>query len=147
MRLREAAVDGRISADELDERLGCAFAATTYGELDRLIVDLPLTPAPGLRTSVTPVRRLRSQHTATASLALVVLVLDLLVVDRWEALMHEAGGMSAGRVMSAVGVAGLAHATEAVIGALCVLLALFATVGWALARPREHAGWSRSRRA
>ena len=40
-RLRMAAGDGRIGLDELDERLGLAFAARTYGELDALVADLP----------------------------------------------------------------------------------------------------------
>jgi uncharacterized RDD family membrane protein YckC len=46
--LHDAATEGRLSADELDERLALAFAATTYGELDRLVDDLPapLPPAP-----------------------------------------------------------------------------------------------------
>ncbi len=46
-RLRQAATEGRLSADELDERLGSALSARTYGELDRLVADLPV-PARGL---------------------------------------------------------------------------------------------------
>lgn len=42
-RLREAAAEGRLLADELEERLGAALKARTYGELDRLVVDLPST--------------------------------------------------------------------------------------------------------
>lgn len=40
-RLRDAAGEGRLLADELEERLGAALKARTYGELDRLVVDLP----------------------------------------------------------------------------------------------------------
>jgi len=40
-RLREAAGDGRIDLEELEERLERAFAAKTYGELDALVADLP----------------------------------------------------------------------------------------------------------
>ena len=40
-RLRRAAVEGRIDADELDERLHVALRARTYGELQRLLGDLP----------------------------------------------------------------------------------------------------------
>src|SRR5262249_44541654 len=43
--LRVAAGDGRITAEELDERVGAALTARTYGELAALISDLP--PAPG----------------------------------------------------------------------------------------------------
>ena len=42
--LRVAAGDGRITADELDERVGAALTARTYGELAALISDLPATP-------------------------------------------------------------------------------------------------------
>jgi uncharacterized protein DUF1707 len=42
-RLRDAAAEGRLLADELEERLGAALKARTYGDLDRLVVDLPST--------------------------------------------------------------------------------------------------------
>jgi uncharacterized RDD family membrane protein YckC len=40
-RLRAAAAEGRLTADELDERLTRTFSAATYGELDTLTDDLP----------------------------------------------------------------------------------------------------------
>jgi hypothetical protein len=43
-RLRRAAVEGRLEPDELEERLHAALRARTYGELDRLLVDLPAGP-------------------------------------------------------------------------------------------------------
>lgn len=43
-RLRDAAAEGRIDLEELDERLGIALTAKTYGELEPLTADLP---APG----------------------------------------------------------------------------------------------------
>ncbi len=39
--LRVAAGDGRLTAEELDERLEFAFTARTYGELAKLTSDLP----------------------------------------------------------------------------------------------------------
>jgi hypothetical protein len=39
--LRQAAGDGRITFDELDERLGAAYAARTYGDLGEVTADLP----------------------------------------------------------------------------------------------------------
>jgi hypothetical protein len=39
--LREHFQQGRLSIDELAERLGVAFAAHTHGELDALLGDLP----------------------------------------------------------------------------------------------------------
>lgn len=41
--LRVAAGDGRLTTDELDERVEIAFSARTYGELAALIRDLPAT--------------------------------------------------------------------------------------------------------
>lgn len=41
--LREAAGDGRIGIDELEDRLERAFGAKTYGELEPLTADLPTT--------------------------------------------------------------------------------------------------------
>src|SRR5437588_7557758 len=40
-RLYEATVDGRLLTEELDQRLGVALAARTYGELEPLVADLP----------------------------------------------------------------------------------------------------------
>jgi hypothetical protein len=44
--LRVSAGDGRLSADELDERLELALTARTYGELARLVADLPAAAGP-----------------------------------------------------------------------------------------------------
>src|SRR5690625_3065067 len=44
-RLRHALDEGRLSLGELDERLQEVYAARTFGELDRLVADLPaITP-------------------------------------------------------------------------------------------------------
>lgn len=43
-RLRTAAVEGRLDPDELEERLHTALRARTYGELSRLLTDLPAKP-------------------------------------------------------------------------------------------------------
>lgn len=43
-RLRQAAVEGRLDADELEQRLHTALRARTYGELSRLLSDLPAKP-------------------------------------------------------------------------------------------------------
>jgi hypothetical protein len=39
--LREHALVGRLSHDELEERIGLAYSAVTRGDLERLIGDLP----------------------------------------------------------------------------------------------------------
>ncbi len=43
-RLRRATAEGRLGADELDQRLGAALRARTYGELDVIVADLPGGP-------------------------------------------------------------------------------------------------------
>jgi hypothetical protein len=45
--LRIAAGDGRLTLDELDERLDSALSARTDGELAALVADLPATPGGG----------------------------------------------------------------------------------------------------
>jgi hypothetical protein len=45
-RLREHFAEGRLSSEELDERISAALAAKTLGELRRTTADLP-EPAPG----------------------------------------------------------------------------------------------------
>ena len=47
-RLRHATAEGRLSADELEERLEALFACRTYGELDSLVADLPVSRSPDL---------------------------------------------------------------------------------------------------
>jgi hypothetical protein len=42
--LRVAAGDGRLSPEELDDRLELALTARTYAELAALTADLPATP-------------------------------------------------------------------------------------------------------
>ncbi len=42
--LREAAADGRLTPEELDERLGLALSARTFGELAPLTADLGAAP-------------------------------------------------------------------------------------------------------
>ena len=56
--LRQAAGEGRLTLEELDERLEAAYGATTAGELVPLTADLPApysaTPAAPVRPVVSP---------------------------------------------------------------------------------------------
>jgi hypothetical protein len=59
--LREAAGDGRLSLDELDERLDAVYAAKTYAELEPITNDLPdggstYVPAPAKAATLDPAR-------------------------------------------------------------------------------------------
>src|SRR3954453_18334023 len=83
-RLRRAAVEGRLEPDELEQGLHLALRARTYGELDRLVTDLPAQPvawqrrpsqaAPVARGAVVVAARLIVML-AVVSVVLVVLVL------------------------------------------------------------------------
>ncbi len=48
-RLRVAAGDGRLTVDELDERIDVAYAARTYADLEPLTRDLPADQSPAVR--------------------------------------------------------------------------------------------------
>ena len=68
-RLRTAALEGRLDSDELEERLGAAYAARLCSELTALTADV--TPPPDPLVFIRPAGRVNS-------LALVSLVAGLL---------------------------------------------------------------------
>jgi hypothetical protein len=49
-RLRDATAEGRLLAEELEERLGAVFSARTYGDLDTVVSDLPAPYEPRRKT-------------------------------------------------------------------------------------------------
>lgn len=55
-RLRNAAAEGRLSAEELEHRLGAALSARTYGELDAVVADLPRDRTVGPARGPRPIR-------------------------------------------------------------------------------------------
>lgn len=62
--LREAAGEGRLDVDELEQRLEATYAAKTYGDLVPLTVDLPTSGVPAPLAGSQPVARSsRSPHT------------------------------------------------------------------------------------
>jgi hypothetical protein len=65
--LRVAAGDGRLSSDELDDRLERALTARTYDDLAVLVADLPpaghaLAPVPGTQLPAAPAKELIKIH-------------------------------------------------------------------------------------
>jgi hypothetical protein len=75
-RLRQAAVEGRLDADELEQRLHTALRARTYGDLDRLLRDLPAKPVKWerqRRTSVGPAAGVAMVMVLRTFVALVIL--------------------------------------------------------------------------
>jgi hypothetical protein len=54
-RLREALADGRLKQEEFTERMGLAYQAVTYGDLAKLVADLPPdSPQPESRLAAAP---------------------------------------------------------------------------------------------
>jgi Domain of unknown function (DUF1707) len=67
--LREHHAEGRLTAEEFNDRLDRALEAKTIGELDALLADLPgidlyRLPAAGIRPAPPGARRPRSHHGA-----------------------------------------------------------------------------------
>ena len=85
-RLREAAGEGRLEPDELEERVAAALRARTYGELEWLVADLPAGAAARRRRHRSPARSamlgagtLAGVAVAVAAVALVVMLVVAVV--------------------------------------------------------------------
>jgi hypothetical protein len=72
-RLRDHAAAGRLTPEELDERLDGAYGARTVGELEVLTRDLPATDAPA-RPRTRALDRPGARERALHAVGLVVLV-------------------------------------------------------------------------
>jgi hypothetical protein len=80
-RLRDHYAEGRLTSDELDERLTAALSAKTFGDLRRVMTDLPEptpTPTP-LATRLYPARSRRSAIAAYRGPRLLPLALFALL--------------------------------------------------------------------
>jgi hypothetical protein len=69
--LREAAGQGRLDLDELDERLEATFNAKTYADLVPITVDLPSSPASSGAPVPRPVNGLSALPGHASSIAIV----------------------------------------------------------------------------
>lgn len=104
-RLRDAAAEGRIGAEELEHRLGIALSARTYGQLDAVLADLPRDEALDR-----PRRRLQIRLRPATVVALLVLfpvavalatalfVAVLALVTAWAVVVTLAGMLLGPRV-------------------------------------------------
>jgi hypothetical protein len=97
--LREAAGDGRLTMDELDERLDAAYAAKTYAELEPITHDLPdsgaaYAPAPSAGAPLDPARfgAEPTSHGAVAILGGFTRRGDWVVPKEFTAFMFMGGG-------------------------------------------------------
>jgi hypothetical protein len=112
-RLHRAATEGRLDADELEERLSAAYAAKTYAQLERLTADVTPPAAPvrawgGPPVFVAPVRR--TNGLAIASLiagfmwfgwigSVLAVVLGHMALRQ----ISRSGGRQSGRVPAVIG--------------------------------------------
>jgi hypothetical protein len=60
--LREHALLGRLTDDELEDRIGLAYASVTVGDLEKLIGDLPRASQPSRRPAPRPHAHPRHHH-------------------------------------------------------------------------------------
>jgi hypothetical protein len=110
--LREHMVAGRLTQDELEERLGTAYAAKTQADLDALRVDLPISPATVQRSLVARRKHLRVR------------------------LLQEAGGsLTASGVCVAIWLAAGAHGQFWPIWVIAFTLLPLLRDGWLLLGP------------
>jgi len=74
--LRDAAAEGRLSLDELDERLDVLYKTKTYAELEPITADLPSAganpvPAPGTRPAAYPPDRFGGHPSGSLAVAIL----------------------------------------------------------------------------
>jgi hypothetical protein len=141
-RIREASLEGRLTSDELEERLGSAYAARTYGELDTLIADLPApspvpVPAKRSRSSAGANRGSHPLAWVASGTAFVVVLGGLVtIVNTGGAIAAHAEHAVGGRtIVHAFGLFAAAQAAAAAVVGVTLLLVLIAAVGWVLSRP------------
>lgn len=86
-RLRHATSEGRLTRDELEERLEALYGARTYGDLDALVADLPVPYA-----SRQPGLRIRRWVVAAGAVTLALGLLGMLALSRVHVAMGVVGG-------------------------------------------------------
>ena len=85
--LKAAFVQGRLTKDELDLRIGQTFASRTYAELTRLTVDIPVAliaasgPHNAARARAQPSMNKAAKSGISVAIAVVTLVLAAYVTD------------------------------------------------------------------
>lgn len=98
-RVRHGLEEGRLSLDELDERLRRIYEAKTFGELDRLVADLPVPATveqPGAPAARVPPSRVEENPKLPGWLAmswrlwLVAVTVNLVI---WFLVSLSAGGL------------------------------------------------------
>lgn len=133
-RLRQATAEGRLTPDELEERLTWLYRSRTYGELDRLVADLPAPARPTAVARRSFPRWLMGTAAGTALLALLAVLAGA---------SHHAVGPRGGRGIGYPGgLDAVHHLFIAGAAALTVLTLLIVcvTVAWVLLRAHRLFG-------
>jgi Domain of unknown function (DUF1707) len=133
--LREHALLGRLTDDELEERIGLAYASITVGDLEKLIHDLPRASRPSAPSR----QRAHANHHVTARRrsgppppALIGLGIGALLVS--------GVGFAAVGLVLAIGVALIAtvFALSVVLGPFLLVALLIIAASRRHHRPRGH---------
>jgi uncharacterized protein DUF1707 len=82
-RLHSAAVEGRLEPEELEERLHAALRARTYGDLRRLVADLPGDRTPQRRRSPAGTAVVVAFRLALVLIAVAAVVTVAIVMAAW----------------------------------------------------------------
>lgn len=92
-RLRKACAEGRLLAEELEERLEATFAARTYGELDAVVADLPGVPVRRRERPRSPAFTLTPVHIIALFLLAPVIISLMLALAVIVATLFSAWGL------------------------------------------------------
>jgi uncharacterized protein DUF1707 len=82
-RLRQAASEGRLDPDELEQRVHVALRSRTYGELQRLLADLPSGVRERRRPGVLTFAAVGAGAVAMLVVAALVLAVVALLASAW----------------------------------------------------------------
>jgi len=135
-RLRHATAEGRLSGDELEERLEAVYRARTYEALHVLLADIPIGRSPGDQPRV----RLRRWIGAVSGVTLVLAALCLLAIVRAHAAVAVLGTGRSGdpSLPGAIVVQRQGPIVGVMVGvALFVVLMTCAALVWALIDSRS----------
>jgi hypothetical protein len=82
-RLRNAAAEGRLVAEELEQRMAIALRARTYGELSAVVSDLPRSRPERRRRSTTSLVVRSGLAVAIVLAATIVILFAVFVIAGW----------------------------------------------------------------
>jgi Flp pilus assembly protein TadB len=129
--LRKHALEGRLDNEELEERIGQAYAARYVGDLERLIADLPRPHAPAAPRRPAHVHQRRRRHEPTP--ALIVAGVALLCVT----------GLPFAVMAGVVAVIAVIFALSMVLGPFLLIALLIVAASKRHHRPPPPPRWGR----